>query len=117
MQSSMLSCVRVVVDWFGYASSPSTSVHLLSPGYRFRFAFCASPSGSAVASLSLCCQYDLAVSGSSTFHDERGARAVLHAEWQIRQGLPGVCGDGVLETSRGVRLAAEKQKFVCGLLH
>ncbi len=26
--------MRVVVDWFGFASTPSTSVYLLSPGYR-----------------------------------------------------------------------------------
>ncbi len=52
----LLSCVRVVVDWFGYASFPSTSVYLLSPGYRFWFAFRASPSGSAVALQMLCCK-------------------------------------------------------------
>ncbi len=50
----LLSCVRVVGDWFRYASSASMSDYLLSPGYRFQFVFRASPSPSAVASLTLC---------------------------------------------------------------
>ena len=54
IKTILLSCVRVVVDWFRYTSSPSTSVYLLSPGYRFKSACRASPSGSAFASLSLC---------------------------------------------------------------
>ena len=34
MQFKVLSCVRVVKDWFGLASSLSTSVYLLSHGYH-----------------------------------------------------------------------------------
>ncbi len=47
------SCVRVVLGWFGCASSLSTSVYSLPPGYRFRLDFCASPYSSAVESMLL----------------------------------------------------------------
>ena len=60
-----MSCVCVGVDWFGSTLSPSTSVYLLSLGYPFQFAFRASPSGSTVASLSLCYSAKRLVSRSS----------------------------------------------------
>ena len=47
----MMSCVGVVVNWFGYVSSPSMSVYLSSPGYSFQYALHAAPS------VQLSCRY------------------------------------------------------------